>query len=67
MNIRASSATVQLGSFGSAFSLKQNAAICSAVAWAFPMIAVFPVVALPLISASFAATFALNRSQWGRI
>ena len=54
--------------------LKQNAAICAAVASARPMIAVFPFVSglsgasvLPLISASFAATFALNSAQWGRM
>ena len=73
-NSRASSSTVQLGSLGSAFLLRQNAAICAAVASALPMIAVFPSVsslsgasALLLISASFAATFALNSAQRGRM
>ena len=66
MNMRASSSTVQLGSCGEAFLLKQNAAICDAVAWAFPMIAVFSVVvelSIPKNSArmSASATASLSR------
>lgn len=55
MNMRASSSTVQLGSCGEAFLLKQNAAICDAVAWALPMIAVLssvPGAVEPLIRAA---------------
>ena len=66
MNMRASSSTVQLGSCGEAFLLKQNAAICDAVAWALPMIAVFSVVvelSIPKNSArmSASATASLSR------
>ncbi|SCJ26476.1 Uncharacterised protein [uncultured Clostridium sp.] len=66
MNMRASSSTVQLGSCGEAFLLKQNAAICDAVAWALPMIAVFSVsveLSIPKNSArmSASATASLSR------
>ena len=57
---------MQLGSCGAAFLLKQNAAICDAVAWALPMIAVFSVsveLSIPKNSArmSASATASLSR------
>ena len=66
MNISASCSREQLVSCGVEFLLRQNSAICWAVAWALPMIAVFSVsveLSIPKNSArmSASATASLSR------